>query len=50
MVPVAHEIKRKEPDLYVALKPGFEASDELANRISDIVCDAIGKIAKPRKV
>jgi acetyl-CoA synthetase len=36
--------------LYVALKPGFEASDELANKISDIICDAIGKIAKPRKV
>jgi acetyl-CoA synthetase len=50
VVPVAHEIKGKEPDLYVALKPGFEASNELANRISDIVCDAIGKIAKPRKV
>jgi len=50
VVPVAHEIKGKEPDLYIALKPGFEASDELSSRISDSVCEAIGKIAKPRKV
>jgi acetyl-CoA synthetase len=50
VVPVNHEIKGKEPDLYVALKPGFEASDELAKKINDAVCEEIGKIAKPRKV
>jgi acetyl-CoA synthetase len=38
VVPVNHEIKGKEPDLYIALKPGFEASDELAKKISDAVC------------
>jgi acetyl-CoA synthetase len=50
VVPVAHEIKGKEPDLYIALKPGFSASPELAKKISDAICDQIGKIAKPRKV
>jgi acetyl-CoA synthetase len=50
VVPVAHEIKGKEPDLYIALKPGLQASDELAQKISDTVCVEIGKIAKPRKV
>jgi acetyl-CoA synthetase len=30
VVPVADDIKGKVPDLFVALKPGFEASDELA--------------------
>ena len=50
VVPVAHDIKGKEPDLYIALKPGFSASDELAKRISDAICNEIGKIAKPRKV
>ncbi len=50
VVPVAHEIKGKEPDLYIALKPGIEATDELAQKISDAICDQIGKIAKPRKV
>jgi acetyl-CoA synthetase len=50
VVPVNHEIKGKEPDLYIALKPGFSASPELAKKISDTICDEIGKIAKPRKV
>ncbi len=50
VVPVAHEVKGKEPDLYIALKPGVEATDELALKISDTICTEIGKIAKPRKV
>ncbi len=50
VVPVAHEIKGKEPDLYIALKPGIEDGDGLAQKISDTVCAEIGKIAKPRKV
>jgi acetyl-CoA synthetase len=50
VVPVAHEIKGREPDLYVALKPGCEASDDLNKKISDTICDEIGKIAKPRNV
>lgn len=50
VVPVAHEIKGKEPDLYIALKPGVQATEELAQKISDAVCTEIGKIAKPRKV
>jgi acetyl-CoA synthetase len=50
VVPVAHEIKGKEPDLYVSLNPGVEATDALALRISDAICHEIGKIAKPRKV
>ncbi|MBW2465990.1 MAG: acetate--CoA ligase [Deltaproteobacteria bacterium] len=50
VVPVAHEVKGKEPDLYVSLKPGFEASDDLAKRVSEQVCNDIGKIARPRKV
>jgi len=50
VVPVAHEIKGKEPDLYIALKPGIEASDELAKKINDTICTEIGKIAKPRNV
>jgi acetyl-CoA synthetase len=50
VVPVAHEIKGKEPDLYVALKPGYEASDVLAKKISDTISTEIGKIAKPRHV
>jgi len=50
VVPVAHEIKGKEPDMYIALKPGIEASPELAQKISDAISTEIGKIAKPRHV
>jgi len=50
VVPVAHEIKGKEPDLYVSLKPGYAASKELEKKINDTVCEEIGKIAKCRKV
>jgi acetyl-CoA synthetase len=50
VVPVAHEIKGREPDLYIALKPGFEASPELEKKINDAVCNEIGKIAKCRRV
>jgi acetyl-CoA synthetase len=50
VVPVNHEIKGKEPDLYIALKPGVEATPELAQKISDTISTEIGKIAKPRKV
>ncbi|NQU63481.1 MAG: acetate--CoA ligase [SAR324 cluster bacterium] len=50
VVPVAHDVKGKEPDLYIALKPGVVATEALAQKISDTICSQIGKIAKPRKV
>jgi acetyl-CoA synthetase len=50
VVPVAHEIKGREPDLFVSLKPGIEASEELQKKISDTISTEIGKIAKPRHV
>jgi acetyl-CoA synthetase len=50
VVPVAHEIKGREPDLFVSLKPGYKASPELEKRISDAISTEIGKIAKPRHV
>ncbi|MFH1983658.1 MAG: acetate--CoA ligase [Pseudomonadota bacterium] len=50
VVPVRDEIKGVVPDLYVALKPGFEATAELAARISKALATEIGPIAKPRKV
>ena len=50
VVPVNHDIKGKVPDLYIALKPGIEATEALEKKINDAVCEQIGKIAKPRKV
>jgi len=50
VVPVAHEIKGREPDLYVSLKPGYKPSEEIAQKVTDSIVNEIGKIAKPRKV
>jgi len=50
VVPVADQIKGKVPDLYVALRPGLKASDEIAKRVSASVVSEIGAIARPRQV
>ena len=50
VVPVADEIKGKVPHLYVSLKPGFESSEVLSNRVSEAVATEIGKIARPKEV
>jgi acetyl-CoA synthetase len=50
VVPVADPIKGKVPDLYVSLKPGLKASEEIAKKISASVVSEIGAIARPRKV
>ncbi|MFS8569750.1 MAG: acetate--CoA ligase [Thermaerobacter sp.] len=50
-VVAAHdEIKGTVPDLYVALNPGVEPSDDIKKRVSDMVSEVIGKIARPRAV
>ena len=50
VVPVNHEIKGKEPEVYVSLKPGFEPSDEIKKKIDDAITFQIGKIAKCKNV
>ncbi len=50
VVPVKHEIKGKEPDIYVSLKPGIKPSPDIAKKVMDALVKEIGPIAKPRKV
>ncbi len=50
VVPVKDDIKGVTPDIYVALKPGIEASDEIVKKVVDALVSEIGPIAKPRKV
>lgn len=50
VVPVADPIKGKVPDLYVSLKPGLQASKEIADTVSRAVVSEIGPIARPRTV
>lgn len=50
VVPVADEVKGKVPDIYVSLKPGFEPSEEIRQRVEGAIVENIGKIAKPKHV
>jgi acetyl-CoA synthetase len=50
VVPVADQVKGKVPDLYVSLKPGLAASDEIASKVVASVVSEIGAIARPRHV
>jgi len=50
VVPVSDDIKGVVPDMYVSLKPGYEASEELAAKVSAALSTEIGPIAKPNKV
>jgi acetyl-CoA synthetase len=50
VVPVNHEIKGKEPDLYIALKPGSRPATNWPRKFPMPSASEIGKIAKPRKV
>jgi acetyl-CoA synthetase len=50
VIPVADDIKGKVPDVYVSLKPGFEPSKEISDKVVSALETIIGKIARPRKV
>ncbi|HVC28100.1 MAG TPA: acetate--CoA ligase [Gammaproteobacteria bacterium] len=50
VVPVADEIKGRVPEVYIALKPGFEGTPDVINRIIKANEDIIGKIARPKHV
>ncbi len=50
VVAVDNEIKGKEPEIYVALKPGFEPSDAIIDKVAAAIVRDIGKIAKCRNI
>ncbi|MBI2226614.1 MAG: AMP-binding protein, partial [Betaproteobacteria bacterium] len=50
VVPVADPIKGKVPDLYVSLKLGLQASQEITDKISAAVVFEIGAIARPHQI
>ncbi len=49
-VPVADELKGRVPEIYIALKPGYQAGQEIVNRVIKANEDLIGKIARPKNV
>ncbi len=49
-VPVIDDIRGKIVEVYVSLKPGFEPSKEIEQKVSDAIDKEIGKIARPKNV
>jgi acetyl-CoA synthetase len=50
VVPVADEMKGRVPEIYIALKPGYEASTAVENAVVLSIETTIGKIARPKHV
>ena len=50
VVPVADEIKGRVPEVYIALKPGYEGTPDIINRIIKANEEIIGKFARPKHV
>ncbi|MEO6859463.1 MAG: acetate--CoA ligase [Solirubrobacteraceae bacterium] len=49
-VPVIDETRGKVVEMYVSVKPGVAASDEVAQKVSQAIEKNIGKIARPKNV
>ena len=49
-VPVIDDIRGRIVEVYVSLKPGLAASDEMAAKVSKAIETVIGKIARPKNV
>jgi len=49
-VPVMDDIRGRAVEMYVSLKPGYVASDEMAGKVTKAIEVEIGKIARPKHV
>jgi len=49
-VPVIDDIRGRVVEMYVSLKPGFEASGEIEGKVKAAIETDIGKIARPRNI
>jgi acetyl-CoA synthetase len=49
-VPVADDIKGRVPEVYIALKPGVQASQEIVDKVNKVIETMIGKIARPKNI
>jgi acetyl-CoA synthetase len=50
VVPVVDEIKGRVPEVYVALRPGIQPSQEITDKVTKAIETMIGKIARPKRV
>ena len=49
-VPAYDELKGRVPEMYVSLKPGFEASTDVEAQVTQAIAQIIGPIARPAHV
>src|SRR5437773_2765942 len=49
-VPVMDELRGRAVEIYVALKPGYEADHQIKEKVSSAIETLIGKVARPRNV
>jgi acetyl-CoA synthetase len=47
-VPVIDDVRGKVVEMYIAVKPGVPADDDVAKKVSDAIDREIGKIARPK--
>ncbi len=50
VVPVVDEVKGRVPEVYIALKPGIQASKEITDKVNKAIETIIGKIARPKNI
>ncbi len=50
VVPVADELKGRVPEIYIALKPGMDGTDDIVRRVVEANEKIIGKFARPKHV
>jgi acetyl-CoA synthetase len=49
-VPVIDDIRGRVVEVYVSLRPGFEPSEQIENKVKDAIVTDIGKIARPKNI
>jgi acetyl-CoA synthetase len=50
VVPVVDDVKGRVPEVYVALQPGLQPSQEIVDKVNKAIETIIGKIARPKHV
>ncbi len=50
VVPVVDEVKGRVPEVYIALQPGIQSSQEIVDRVNKAIETIIGKIARPKNI
>ncbi len=49
-VPVIDDLRGRAVEMYISLKPGVEANEQMSTSVTDVIEKEIGKIARPKNV